>query len=128
MAIVSLNCEAMTTQTRQWRFTKVEPAQAGDFVQITFSDDPDSVERYLLLSTQFEFPQDYDIQIEVDGGEWYSQLTVAAATLSRTTLTIDVSERGEHVSLVINYAANEEVFRELARLLRLMLPKLVMLR
>ena len=128
MAIVSLNCETMTTQTRQWRFTKVEPAQAGDFVQITFSDDPDSVERYVLLSTQFESPQDYDIQIEVDGGEWYSQLTVAAAKLSRTTLIIDASERGEHVSLVINYAANEEVFRELARLLRLMLPKLVMLR
>ena len=66
-------------------------------MQITFSDDPDSIERYVLLSTQFEFPQDYDIQIEVDGGEWYSQLTVTNATLSRTTLTIDAVEKGERV-------------------------------
>lgn len=96
-------------------------------MQITFSDDPDNVERYVLLSTQFEFPQNYDIQIEVDGGEWYSQLTVRNATLSRTTLTIDAVERGGNVSLVINYAASEDVSRELVRLLTLMLPKLVML-
>ena len=97
----------MSTLARQWRFKSVAPAEAGDFVQITFADAPDSIDHYVLLSTQFEFPQDYDLQIEVDGGEWHAQLTVTEATLSRTTLTIYATEKNKQIELVIKYAADE---------------------
>ena len=114
--------------TREWSFRNVSPAEAGDFIQITFSDDPDSTNKYVLLSTQFEFPQDYDIQVEVDGGQWYAQMTVTNARLSRTTLTIDGVADEDPVKLIIQYAADEDGFAELVRVVKIMLPSVVMLR
>jgi hypothetical protein len=114
--------------TREWTFRHVSPAEAGDFIQITFSDDPDSTDKYVLLSTQFEFPQDHDIQVEVDGGEWYAQIKVKNATVSQTTLTIDGVAYADPVRLVINYVADEDDFRELVRVVKIMLPSVVVLR
>ncbi len=42
-----------------------------------------------LIQSQFEFPQDYDVKVETDGGEWYAELTVERATLDRQRLVID---------------------------------------
>ena len=112
--------------TREWTFRSVSPAEAGDFIQITFSDDPDSTKNYVLLSTQFEFPQDYDIQVETDGGEWCAQLKVNKATLSRTTLTIDAIADYKPVRLVVRFAADKSNYMELVRVAKVMLPCIVM--
>ena len=113
---------------REWTFANASAAEAGDFLQVTFSDDPDSIDRYVLLSTQFEFPQDYDIQIETDGGDWFAELTVTAASLSRTTLTLDATTDNEPVSVRITFGANESEFAELQRVIKIMLPKTKFLR
>ena len=113
--------------TREWTFGSVSPAEAGDFVEITFSDDLDSIENYVTLSTQFEFPQDYDIQVQTDIGEWYAQLKVSNATLSRTTLTIDAVAECKPVRLVLRFAADESNYVKLVRVAKIMLPRIVML-
>ena len=112
--------------TREWTFKSVSPAEAGDFIQITFSDDLDSTKNYVLLSTQFEFPQDYDILVEADGGKWYAQLKVSNATLIRTTLTINAVAECKPVTLVVRFAADESDYMELVRVAKIMLPRIVM--
>ena len=87
---------------------------------------PDSTKNYVLLSTQFEFPQDYDIQVETDGGEWCAQLKVNKATLSRTTLTIDAIADYKPVRLVVRFAADKSNYMELVRVAKVMLPCIVM--
>ena len=113
----------MTDSTRrEWTFACASAAEAGDFLQVLFTDNADSVGRYVLLSTQFEFPQDHDIQIETNGGEWFAQVRVEAASLSREKLTLDGIANGKPVAIRISFGANDAKFAELQRVIKIMLP------
>lgn len=112
------------TTKHEWTFANAYPGEAGDFLQVTFSDDSDSIDHYVLLSTQFEFPQDYDIQIEADGGDWNAQLSVTDAILSRTNLSIEALTDSKPVAIRITFRTSDEDFAELKRVIKIMLPQI----
>ena len=112
------------TTKHEWIFANAYSTEAGDFLQVTFSDDPNSIDQYVLLSTQFEFPQDFDIQIESDGGDWHAQLSVTDASLSRSNLSIEAITGSEPVAIKITFGSNDDDFAELTRVIKIMLPQI----
>ena len=114
----------MATTVREWTYKRASAAEAGDYLQVMFTGDPDSIARYVLIQTQFEFPQDYDIMIEADDGEWRAKLSATKSRLTRTRLIINGTDDGERIQLVINYSDTDCDYAELKRVLQIMLPVL----
>jgi hypothetical protein len=112
----------MTRTIREWSCEYASASEAGDYVQVLFEETVESDNRYVLIQSQFEFPQDYDVQVEADGGEWYAQLTVERAILDHKRFVLDGCDDAESVRIVVNFVANEVVYAELTRVLLIMLP------
>jgi hypothetical protein len=112
----------MSRTIREWTCEYASVSEAGDYLQVLFKETAESEKRYILIQSQFEFPQDYDVSVEADGGEWYAQLTVVRATLDRHRLIIDGRADIEPVRIIVSHAADDEIYAELKRVLLIMLP------
>jgi len=111
----------MMRTVREWTCDYASATEAGDYFQVLFEETEDDDKRYLLLQTQFEFPQDFDVKVETNGGEWYAELKVERATLDRQRLVIDGYDDGDPVRITINHSANDGTYAELKRVLKIML-------
>jgi hypothetical protein len=109
----------MTRTVREWTWTcdYASATEAGDYFQILFKQTKQSDKRYVLIQSQFEFPQDYDVKVETDGGEWFAELTVDRATLDRQRLVIEGSDDGEPIRIIVNHAADDGTYTDLKRVL-----------
>ena len=112
----------MARTIREWTCEYASASEAGDYIQVLFEETAESDKRYILIQSQFEFPQDYDVKVETDGGEWCAELTVARATLDRQRLVIDGRDDAEPIRIIINHAADDGIYAELKRVLLIMLP------
>jgi hypothetical protein len=115
----------MTRRVREWTYGYASASEAGDYFQVVFEASKDGDRRYVLIQSQFEFPQNYDVKIETDSGEWYAELRVDHATLDRHRLRIDGTDDGEAVSVIVNHAAGNATYAELKRVLEIMLSDIV---
>ncbi len=114
----------MARTIREWKCEYASASEAGDYLQVCFAERDEDDGRYVLLQAQFEFPEDYDVQVEADGGDWVAQLTVERAILDRERLVLDGRDNSESVRIVVNYVANDEIYGELKQVLAAMLPDL----
>jgi hypothetical protein len=114
--------EFMTRTIREWTCDYASATGAGDYFQVLFKQIEDNDKRYVLIQSQFELPQDYDVKVEADGGEWYAELTVHRATLDRQRLVIDGSDDGEPIRIIVNHAADDGTYADLKRVLPIMVP------
>jgi hypothetical protein len=114
--------ELMARTIREWRCEYASASEAGDYLQVLFEETEDSDNRYVLIQSQFEFPQDYDVKVEADGGEWYAELIVERATLDRQRLVVDGRDDAEPVRIIVNHVADDAIYAELKRVLLIMLP------
>ena len=112
----------MARLTREWTCDHASATESGDYLQVLFEETQDGDARYILIQSQFEFPQDYDVKIEADGGDWYAELRVDQATLDRQHLVIDGRDNDEQVRISVRHAADDETYAELKRVLLIMLP------
>ena len=115
----------MTRTVREWNCNCASASEAGDYLQVLFEETAGDEERYVLIQTQFEFPQNYDIKVETDGGEWYAELRVNRATLDRQRLLIDGNDGGILVRMLVNHVADDRTYADLKRVLKIMLPDIV---
>ena len=111
--------------TREWTCGYASASQAGDYLQVLFKATDADDKRYVLIQSQFEFPQNYDVKIEADGGEWYAELCVDRAMLDRKRMSISGRDEGVAVRIIVNHVADDETYSNLARVLETMLPKIV---
>jgi hypothetical protein len=112
----------MARTIREWRCKYAAASEAGDYLQVLFEETYDSDNRYVLIQSQFEFPQDYDVTVEADGGEWYAELIVERAILDRQRLVVDGRDDAESVRIIVNHVADDAIYAELKRVLLIMLP------
>ena len=112
----------MGRSIREWTCKYASASEAGDYLQVLFEETKDNDERYILIQSQFEFPQDYDVKVETDGGEWYAELAVNHAALDRQQLVIDGRDDGEPIRTIVNHSADDRTYAELKRVLLIMLP------
>jgi hypothetical protein len=115
----------MSQTIREWTCNYASASEAGDYFQVLFKETDTDDKRYVLIQSQFEFPQDYDVKVEADGGEWYAELSVDRATLDRERLVIDGSDEGVAVRLIVNHVADDGTYADLKRVLDIMLPDIV---
>ena len=115
----------MVTRTiREWTYDHASVSEAGDYCQVLFEKSDDNDEFYVLIQSQFEFPQDCDVVIETDAGEWFADLVVERATLDQQCLLIDGSDKGKTVRIIVYYSADNGTYAELMRVLKIMLPEI----
>ena len=112
----------MAQRTREWTCDHASATESGDYLQVLFEETQDGDARYILIQSQLEFPQDYDVKIEADGGDWYAELRVDHATLDRQKLIIDGRDNDEQVRISVQHGADDETYAELKRVLLIMLP------
>lgn len=112
----------MARTIREWTCEYASASEAGDYVQILFEETPDSDARYVLIQSQFEFPQACDVTVETDGGDWYANLTVERAKLDRQRLVIDGRADTESVRMIVNFEADDATFADLKRVLLIIVP------
>jgi len=103
----------------------VEASEAGDFIQILFSASDDDESEYLMFQTQFEFPQDYDFQIETKDGKANMELSETVATLHRNHLEITGVESQEQILLTIDFETSDRRFAAMRKTLKSMVGKLI---
>lgn len=106
----------------EWTCGYASATEAGDYYQVLFAETNPGDARYILIQSQFEFPENFDVKVETNNGEWYAELIVDCSTLNRHRLEINGSNDGEPVCIVINHSANDETYAELKLVLKTMLP------
>ena len=112
----------MSRNIREWTCDYASATEAGDYFQVLFEQTEDNDKRYVLIQSQFELPQDYDVKVETDGGEWYAELTVERATLDRQRLVLDGNDDGEPIRMIVNHTADDGTYEDLKRVLLIMVP------
>ena len=109
---------------REWTCDHASTSESGDYIQVLFEQSEDNDDFYVLIQSQFEFPQDCDIIVETDAGKWFAELLVEHATLSQQRLVIEGRDKEEVVRIIVHYRADERTYAELIRVLKIMLPRI----
>ena len=104
----------------QKRFNSVVVSAAGDYFQILFERDGEDElkSEYFLLQRQFEDPEDSDLfYIESSDTELCGHVEIERAFLGRSLLRLDMPPT-KWMSIQIEFAADQALYRKLARVLR----------
>jgi hypothetical protein len=112
----------VTRTIREWTYDHASASQSGDYFQVLFEKSEDDDDFYVLIQSQFEFPQDCDVIVETDAGEWAAELVVERATLDQQFLLIDGSDKEKAVRIIVYHSADDRTYDELIRVLKIMLP------
>ena len=115
----------MTRTIREWTCHYASATEAGDYFQVLFEEFEENDGPYVLIQTQYEFPQDCDVLVETDTGEWCAELSVESAALDGQRLVIDGSADDGPVRIIVNYTADDVTKDDLKRVLKIMLPDIV---
>src|SRR3990172_5146037 len=104
----------------QMQFSSVAASEAGDYFQVLFEEEEDNIEAgYFPVQCQFEFPAGGEFYIESDDTRFCGHFKVKGATLSRQTLRLEMPST-QWKRIEIEFAANQVVYEELVRVLRIM--------
>ena len=114
----------MTRTIREWTYDHASASESGDYYQVLFEKSEDNDEFYVLIQSQFEFPQGCDVVVETDAGEWFAELVVERATLDQRRLLIDGNDKGKAVRIIVNHSADNGTYAELMHILNIMLPEI----
>ena len=112
----------MTRTVHEWTYDYASVSESGDYYQVLFEKSDDNDDCYVLIQSQFEFPQDCDVIVETDAGDWFAELVVERATLDQQRLLIDGSDKEKAVRIIVFYSADAETYAELIRVFKIMLP------
>ena len=102
-------------------FKHASASEAGDYYQVSFDDDDDTEGidgRYLLIQRQFEFADDDSYYLESDDIRLCGHVKLRAAVLNSEFLSIEFLA-DEWTPLRIRYAASQDDFDKLARIVRI---------
>jgi len=117
----------VTRTIREWTYKHASLIESGDYFQVLFEKSEDDPDCYVLIQSQFEFPQDSDVIVEADAGRWFAELLVKWATLDQKCLLIDGSDKGKMVRIIVHYSADDGTYAELMRVFKIMLPDIQVL-
>src|SRR2546423_4026301 len=87
---------------------------------VLFSRDEDTDDEYLLIQRHFEEPNDGRPYIESDDVDFCGHFRRVAAALSRNHLEISYGSK----TVEVTFAASDESFQEVVRILRVLVPSL----
>ena len=108
-------------------FKHASASEAGDYYQLLFDDDDegDSIDgQYVLIQRQFEFPDDGSYYLESGDSGFCGHVKVRAAKLNREFLSIEFLAE-EWSALRIRYTADQDEYKELDRIVRIMFEEVL---
>jgi hypothetical protein len=114
----------MPTINRQFRCGHVSASEAGDGFQVLFQKSPDSVEEYVLVQRHFEFPDGGKCYVESEDREFCGHFRIRSASLSRNWFRMAFGREPVR-EIVVVFSATDSVYSEVKRVLRIMIPKIV---
>ena len=102
----------------------VSASESGDYYQVTFKGEADREDgQYVLVQRQFEFPDGGRCYVETHDQEYIGHFKVAQAELGRNRLLLRLAGR-RAAELEVAFKATGKNWREVARILRIMIPHL----
>lgn len=98
--------------------------EAADIFQIIFEKDHDSDKGYLLISRQFEFPDDGECYFE-DGNDFENSghYNIKKAFITENSLSIEVYRKKDK-NIFIEFQLSEDKFSKLIKYLKILIPNL----
>jgi hypothetical protein len=102
----------------------VSASEGGDYYQVTFKGEADREDGpYVLIQRQFEFPDGGRCYVETHDQEYIGHFKVAQAELGRNRLLLRLAGR-RAAELEVAFKTTGKNWREVARILRIMIPHL----
>ncbi len=89
-----------------------------------FEKVPESDEGYVLVQRHFEFPDGCECYVEIDDREFCGHFWIRHARLSRNRFWMAFGRRPER-EIEVLFNATDPVYTEVRRVLRIMIPKIV---
>ncbi|MEK7405956.1 MAG: hypothetical protein AAB225_12680 [Acidobacteriota bacterium] len=102
---------------------RVSASESGEYYQVTFEGGLNREEAYVLVQRQFEFPDGGRCYLETHDQDYAGHLKVAHAELSRNRLFLKLA-RKKAGELEVLFNTTAENWREVARVLRIIVPRL----
>jgi hypothetical protein len=101
-------------------------SKAGDYYQVMFEKEEDSDKAYFLIEQQFEFPFGDECYIESHSEEYTGQFKVMRAELRKSRFFMQL-KRQEVTEVVVTFNTSDLNYKEVKRVLGIMLPGLIIL-
>ena len=107
----------------------VSASEAGDYCQVLFEErdmepEQDSLDRkYLLIQSQFEFPDGGRIYVESHDQTFIGHFKVAKAKLYPKRLCLTLSRKAS-TNIEVTFEASPKKYTEIKRLLSIMIPNM----
>jgi hypothetical protein len=107
----------------EFRCEHVSAAEAEEVFQVLFKTTRDSLEGYVLIQRNFEFPDGGKCYVETDDREFCGHFRIHTAELSRNCFEIAFG-KAPMKRIVVLFSATDSVYAEVKRVLRIMVPKI----
>ncbi len=114
---------SMLRSVREFQCERVTAADAGDYFQVLFEQNPDSGQGYVLVQRQFELPDGGECYIETDDGDFCGHFRIRTAQLSRSRFRMAFGD-GPLKHITVSFNANDSAYAEAKRVLQIMIPEL----
>jgi hypothetical protein len=118
-------CNHMPTNIKQFQCEHVSATEAGEGYQVLFEKVPESDEGYVLVQRHFEFPDGGECYVEIEDREFCGHFRIRRAHLSRNRFQM-VFGRSPEREIAVLFNATDSVYSEVKRVLRIMIPDIVM--
>jgi hypothetical protein len=107
-----------------------QAVQSGDYFQVSFDEEEDrgisydTGKAYFLIQRQFEFPDQGKCYIESRDMNYVGHYKVKSAKLVQNKFYVEIY-RKEHNKIEISFRTSNHDFKEMQRILKIMIPEVV---
>ncbi len=105
------------------KLDRVSVAEYGDYFQVAFSATDEADSPYLVIQRQFEDPDGGVCYVETHDEAYIGHSRVARAALYRSKFVLEL-RRKKASRIEVTFRTTEQDFKELRRVLRIMIPSL----
>jgi hypothetical protein len=102
----------------------VSATETGEGFQVLFDQVPSSGEGYVLVQRYFEFPEGGECYVETEDREFCGHFPIRGAHLSRNRFQMTFGSKPDR-KIAVLFDATDSVYTEVARVLRIMIPSIV---
>ncbi len=103
------------------RLDHVSASESGDYFQVLFQAAEDEDAAYVLIQRQFEGPDGGLCYLEAHDQDYIGHSKVVRASLARNRFCLEL-RRPEAADVEVTFKATEEKYKEVARVMRVMIP------
>ena len=101
----------------------IEASEEGDYVQVFFGRNRESVDEYLLIQRQFEFPDDGECYVETANLNFCGHYFIRSAQLARNSFRVSYGKKsGKQV--MVTFKATDRAYAKAKRILKAIIPRL----